>query len=373
MHRLWGSADPRSWSAMGFVRKNPTMHQLKETLLRTVTRPLAAALALGAASNCFAGQVLEEPAAPPVRYRVDAISKARWVGSSCWGLNADGYVVGDASLSSSANDQVGFIAAPSGRIRTAGIHPKGDATAAYAVNTARMVVGASIYERVFGFHRPAAWDADGTPITLPPFGEGDGSAWGVNDAGDVVGEASANDGALHAVMWADGSAIDLSPEHGWARARGINDRRQVAMTADGLAYRYQDGAKTPLGTLGGQYSEATAINAAGHVVGYATLPGDRTSHAFLWKDGQMLDLGAPEGGQSYARAVNAHDMVVGHILPPGTPKAFIWRKGRMWLLDDLLDPATGKGWRFEFAGGINDAGRICASGNLGTALLTPMR
>src|SRR5262245_35502446 len=46
-----------------------------------------------------------------------------------------------------------------------------------------------------------------------------------------------------------------------------------------------------LGTLGGNFSGATAINAKGEVVGAARLP-DGTSHAVLWDPGKPAqDLG----------------------------------------------------------------------------------
>jgi uncharacterized membrane protein len=38
-----------------------------------------------------------------------------------------------------------------------------------------------------------------------------------------------------------------------------------------------------LGTLGGTNSIAVAINAAGDIAGYSTLPGDTVTHAVLWR------------------------------------------------------------------------------------------
>jgi probable HAF family extracellular repeat protein len=37
-----------------------------------------------------------------------------------------------------------------------------------------------------------------------------------------------------------------------------------------------------LGTLGGTYSQAEALNNAGEVVGVSAIAGDNTSHGFLW-------------------------------------------------------------------------------------------
>ena len=45
-----------------------------------------------------------------------------------------------------------------------------------------------------------------------------------------------------------------------------------------------------LGTLGGSFSTARAINATGDVVGAALTPGDVDYHGFLYSGGSMMDL-----------------------------------------------------------------------------------
>src|SRR5215468_2574786 len=77
-----------------------------------------------------------------------------------------------------------------------------------------------------------------------------------------------------------------------------------------------------LGTLGGLSSYATAINAAGHIVGSSDLT-DGTSHAFLYDSGGMHDLGTLGGPASYAAAINAAGQIVGwSSIPDGTSHAF---------------------------------------------------
>jgi probable HAF family extracellular repeat protein len=56
---------------------------------------------------------------------------------------------------------------------------------------------------------------------------------------------------------------------------------------------------TDLGTLGGRYSEALAVNDRGQVVGYSEVMGGGY-HVFLWQNGVMRDLGPLEGEKVYS-------------------------------------------------------------------------
>ena len=58
-----------------------------------------------------------------------------------------------------------------------------------------------------------------------------------------------------------------------------------------------------LGTLGGNYSFARALNDSGQVAGVAATA-EYESHAFLWDRGVMIDFGDLGGVYSAAEAVN---------------------------------------------------------------------
>jgi probable HAF family extracellular repeat protein len=151
-----------------------------------------------------------------------------------------------------------------------------------------------------------------------------------------------------------------------------------------------------LGTLSGDFSYGTFINANNHVVGYATIDkyNDRV-HAFLHDGNEMLDLGSLGGAsmgsdRSFALGVNANDEVVGFsYLPESAPVvgdypskqvAFVYSKsfkGLMVDLNDLIGDAA-KEYRLDSATAINDKGQIVAiayvnsAGAFHAVLLTPV-
>jgi probable HAF family extracellular repeat protein len=53
-------------------------------------------------------------------------------------------------------------------------------------------------------------------------------------------------------------------------------------------------ASRNLGTLGGNFGQANAVNEVGEVVGWATNTGDQAALAFLWKNG-VTSLGTLAG------------------------------------------------------------------------------
>jgi probable HAF family extracellular repeat protein len=122
------------------------------------------------------------------------------------------------------------------------------------------------------------------------------------------------------------------------------------------AFLYSGGVMTDLGTLGGSGSSASAINDAGQVVGSGNLAGDLASHAFLYSRGVMTDLGTLGGMNSDARAMNAVGQVVGSAETTPDPSTtlahpFLYSDG---VMTDLLVEA------FPNSGaiGINDAGMV---------------
>src|SRR5262249_6035284 len=111
-----------------------------------------------------------------------------------------------------------------------------------------------------------------------------------------------------------------------------------------------------------QVSGAEAINDAGQVVGAGgTAAGGTSYHALLWDRGAVTDLGTLGGQASLALAINDAGVVVGESdVAGGTRHAFVWQRGRMVDLNDLIPP--GGDLILESARAINASGEIAGMG-----------
>ena len=140
-----------------------------------------------------------------------------------------------------------------------------------------------------------------------------------------------------------------------------------------------------LGTLGGDNSEALAINERGWVMGRSDYsPDSPNHHAVLWRDGTKTDLGvvAPCLNSTATAANSLGDVVADLGYCTDDPSdldfnsAFMWRPGREIVdLNRLVVPASNM--HIESAFGINDKGEIAANallptGELHAILLVPV-
>ncbi len=103
-----------------------------------------------------------------------------------------------------------------------------------------------------------------------------------------------------------------------------------------------------LGTLGSGWSEATALNERGQIVGDEIAADQESSRLFLWRNGRMTALAIPDGES--ADAINARGQIIGWTLPAKRDGySFVWDKARVTYLR-----------RFNVAA-INNRGQIAGS------------
>jgi probable HAF family extracellular repeat protein len=226
----------------------------------------------------------------------------------------------------------------------------------------------------------------GTPRALATLGGQNGTAFGNNNLGVVVGTAqtSVSDaGCLVGgkpvapfyqvqqsvpVEWIVGRPFPLplypgDPEGG---ANAINDLNQSvgasgdcvnAPTAHGLIWK--GGNPLNLGNLGGSLNtNPFAINDLTQVTGTSDVAGDLTSHAFLWQNGVMQDLGTLPGDYySVGYSINNLGQVVGQSCDANhNCRAFLWSKGTMTDLNSQV--STSQPLYLYLAAAIDDLGAI---------------
>ncbi|MDL2354255.1 MAG: PEP-CTERM sorting domain-containing protein [Pseudomonadota bacterium] len=156
--------------------------------------------------------------------------------------------------------------------------------------------------------------------------------------------------------------IDLGTIGGnYSEATAINKTGQVAgnsktMGGQTHAFRSNGSANqmTDLGTLGGASSGAAAINDSGQVVGSAKTIGGQT-RAFLASANQMTDLGALGGTFSQARAINKNGQVVGYGYTTANSAYHAFRYSS--ATGEMNDLGT-LGGALSMATGINDSGQV---------------
>ncbi|MFT5423935.1 MAG: putative HAF family extracellular repeat protein [Phycisphaerales bacterium] len=212
-------------------------------------------------------------------------------------------------------------------------------------------------------------------------------AYGINDSGQIVGQADASTGFERAVTWERGVIRDLGSVFGASSssvANAINNNGEIVggsvdATFSATATRWNSGGITDIGAdmrVGGP-SLAWAINDFGQVAGQASFSGG-FSTGFFWDakqgGGEMGTPSASNGGANMG--INNSATMVGHSFFFGDPNnATMALPGKTAGTYDAftLEPS---GRALSIARAINNNGMIVGHTNNGTgpwqaAVFTP--
>jgi probable HAF family extracellular repeat protein len=208
-----------------------------------------------------------------------------------------------------------------------------------------------------------SWTPDGTPMLLSFT-----YANGINAAGHMVGDICPDypDGCVP-IFWNGRIVKDLPPSSftGPTVPLAINDAGEIVgysfsispEIATTFALLWRGGKVTQLETLGGDESDAEAINQAGDIAGGGLTP-DNADHAILWRHLKAIDLGlGPLGGAGGALGLNDTGWVVGASSDP----SFSINHATLWVGKRAIDLGTLPGGNQSSANGVNNHGEIVGS------------
>lgn len=183
---------------------------------------------------------------------------------------------------------------------------------------------------------------------------------GLGANGLVVGQLNKS-GQLHAATGVTGAPVsDLGTLGGnYSSASASNASGTVvgeSNLADNTTTRgfvlQPGGTMQDVGTLGGNTSTATGINDAGQVVGGAAIASGETRGFVRSTGGTLTNVGTLGGNYSIANGINAFGLVVGQSnTSGGDMHAFSYKGGTIKDLGTL-------GGNFSVASGVNNGGQV---------------
>lgn len=191
---------------------------------------------------------------------------------------------------------------------------------------------------------------------------------GLNAGGDVAGNVALPGFVTRAMRWTSGGGFDVPGTLGGdsSNAYAINDSGVLVGVSDTgvgfntLPFRQEPGGMMQsLGSLGGDFGAAHDVNAAGQITGHSH--NGSTLRAFIWEQGAgMTDIGNfTPNGSSTGQSINSS----GHVAGAGTTAmdeqhAFFWDGMTM---TDLGTIGTGEQ---SFAHALNDSDTVVGYGAL---------
>jgi probable HAF family extracellular repeat protein len=307
------------------------------------------------------------------------VATANGNSSSVGAVNLTGQVAMTNSPDALANRAFRYSAGTSLNLETLG----GSDSYGYGINNAGQVVGRS--KTAAGVNHAYLWTPGGTGGVasnpqmkdLNPTG-GASDATAINSSGQVVGYVTVTHMGQpdqdRPYLYSNGSLSQLPLPAGgyfYAYAYGVNDAGKVvgeaytALSPFAHGFLYNGATTTEIGNLGGASSTALAINNNDRIVGYSTTP-DGYDHAFLVTSSGMADLGTLGGHYSYAKAINNKDQIVGGSFTDDLDTVYHAFLSDGTTMTDLNSKVTSKAanWVLAEASGMNDNGVIVGTGTL---------
>ncbi len=217
-------------------------------------------------------------------------------------------------------------------------------TDASDINDAGVIVGLASGQN--NLTRAAVWGLAGDqPLVLPTFGGELSNALAINEAGVVVGWAWNADRDKRAFSWtADTGLTDLGAlAAGTSQATDINNAGQIVGFSS-----INDGAFPDLRAVIFDAGVATDLG----LVPETGAPGGLFGPAFVGTRPNAINNNAQVVGITFPRPDDLVD----------ANSAVIWESGAATLLDTLIDPNLG--WTLTDAFDINDSGVIVGTGRL---------
>lgn len=250
--------------------------------------------------------------------------------SQSMAINGNGQITG--SLIDSGFTQSQAFLYSSGVMATLGTMAN---TAAFGINDAGTVVGSMSV----GFAQTHAFAHSGSYVDIGTFGGLNSIALGINNNGTVCGSALNGVGHTHAFLWQGGILIDIHMLAQVSAAAGANGNTAI---------------------INSTFSQAHDVNDSNDVAGYYTAAnnlGVVTERAFHYRSEILTELANLGGTKSRALAINNSGRIVGWSeLPTGAKRAVIF-----YINGNILNLGTPGSMTWSAAYAVNDGGVIVGS------------
>ena len=300
-------------------------------------------------------------AAQPVVYKLVELGPADASQTFGFGINGSGVAAGLAVVPGHDTRAVRTVddvfAIPPGLDRS---------SYALAINTNGDLAGSITISPwpALEYHAMRYTDAAGVEDLGAVFSGGRAEGTAINRYGQVAGWF-AYGGGSHAFVSQPSGLRDLGTLGGtYGVAYGINDAGTVvgsSTLADGSRQAFIFDAGQGMRSLGVPQSEARAINRQDQIAGWFAVAGYARPFRYARGSGpQDLDPQPFRNGQ--ANAINESGDVAGHFQPAGSvwPHAFVYSDAEGFVDLNTRIAVGGDGWLVTDARGVNDAGEILA-------------